>query len=331
MAALTVVLLPRLWGVDAEPPAAAAKQAGITHPAWGRDEYDRPASRRALAEIRATGAGWVVLVATCYQRDARSSHINCRTGQTVTDAGLERAIAAAHGQGLRVMLKPHVDLPSDALDRATIVPSQPDRWFAAYTRMMSRYADIAEGTGVEQLAVGTELAGTSRDGGRWGAVIAELRQHYRGPMTYAANYDEYEHVAFWNDLDLVGIDAYWPLASRPTDDVARLEAAWRPIAARLELFARRTGKPILFTEAGYVSQPGSTVEPFNWTISTVRDDGEQAAAYEALLATFWHRPWFAGVHWWMWDDLPGSGDDQRLDYTPHGKPAEAVLRRYWAE
>lgn len=312
------------------PPAAIGPlQGGIAYPVWERDGYDRPAAGRALDEIRATGAGWVVLTPTCYQRDLRTAVINCSTAQTATDASLVRAIAAAHRAGLRVMLKPHVDLPSDALDRASIEPARPDAWFAAYTRMMSRYADIARTSGVEQLAVGTELAGTSGDGVRWRRVIAELRSRYPGPMTYAANYDEYTRVAFWDVLDLVGVDAYFPLGEDPTSDVAALEDAWRPIASALEGFARRTGKRILFTEAGYASRRGSTTAPFDWTTSPVRDDAEQAAAYEALLSTFEDRPWFAGVHWWMWDDLPGSGEDQTRDYTPRGKPAEAVLRRHW--
>lgn len=314
------------------PPAVIAPlQAGIAYPVWERDGYDRPAARRALDEIRATGAAWVVLTPTCYQRDLRASVINCATAQTTTDAGLVREIAAAHRAGLRVMLKPHVDLPSDDLDRASIVPSRPDAWFAAYTRMMSRYADIARTAGVDQLAVGTELAGTSGDGERWRGVIAELRRRYDGPMTYAANYDEYTGVAFWDALDLVGVDAYWPLADEPTADAAALVEAWRPIASALEAFSRRTGKRILFTEAGYASRRGSTTAPFDWLTSPLRDDAEQAAAYEALLSTFEGRPWFAGVHWWMWDDLPGSGEDQTRDYTPRGKPAEAVLRRHWRD
>lgn len=55
-----------------------------------------------------------------------------------------------------------------------------------------------------------------------------------------------------------------------------------------------------------------------------------SAAYQALLTAFDGRSWWAGVCWWMWDDWPDTGETARkLAYTPHGKPAEKVLRRWW--
>ena len=190
------------------------------------------------------------------------------------------------------------------------------------------HADLAQQTGVQQLAVGTELAGTSSNTAKWREVIDGVRAKYKGKITYAANYDEYEKISFWDALDYIGIDAYWPLESKPTSDVNALVSAWQPIAAKLKALSKTQGKQILFTEAGYASQQGSVVTPWDHEASTVKDDAEQAAAYEALARVFWSQPWFAGVHWWMWDDIPGRTDDkQELDYTPHGKPAEDILRR----
>jgi hypothetical protein len=305
------------------------KQAGITHPAWAADEYSLPASDRAYGEIAATGAGWVVLVPTWYQPDRRANHLEADADNSVSDAGVVHAVTLAHQQGLKVMLKPHVDLPDDS-DRDRLRPTDPDAWFRSYTRFIAHYAELAEQSQVDQFSVGTELAGTSGFTDRWRAVIRAVRTEFRGPLVYAANYDEYEQIEFWDDLDFVGVDAYWPLSARPTTDGNALRAAWTPIAERLAAFSARWQRPVLFTEAGYASQSGTTVAPYDWTRSRDRSDAEQAAAYQALLQTFWPLPWFAGVHWWMWDDLPGrSHDNQSLDYTPHGKPAEEVLRRFW--
>jgi hypothetical protein len=309
-------------------PGADGRQSGFALPAWNTGDYDSRQAPAYIRQIAATGAGWVQINPTWYQQTARDDALRT-TGETASDAGVRHIIALARKAGLKVLLKPHVDLPGDQ-DRADIRPADPRRWFAAYTDFIVHYADLARRTHVAEFAVGTELAGVSRDRAGWLRVIGAVRRHYDGPLVYAANYDEYRTVAFWDALDLIGIDAYWPLARKPTTDVAALRRAWRPIAERLAAFSARTHRRILFTEAGYVSQRGSTVEPYSWTISRSGGDEEQAAAYEALLATFGRYPWWAGVHWWMWDDWPGSGETPKnLAYTPHGKPAEQVVRHWW--
>lgn len=302
---------------------------GITLPSWYRTDYASPAADRYLRDIRATGARWVTFTPTWYQK-RRGDAVIRRTGETASDASLRAIVRRAHAHGLKVMIKPHVDLPGDG-DRAEIRPRDREAWFTSYRRFITHYADLAAATGAEQFAVGTELAGVSADRAAWTGVIASVRDHYDGTLTYAANYDEYRRIGFWRELDLIGIDAYWPLSDRPTRSVDRLRESWRPIGDRLAAYSREQGRRILFTEAGYVSQRGTTTAPYDWTVSTRPDTAEQAAAYRALLDTFTGRRWWAGVSWWMWDDWPDSGETpSKLSYSPHGKPAERVLRERWA-
>lgn len=322
---------PASTGDTASPAVdAPTGQRGIALPSWDTQDYRRPQARAYVSSIAATGAGWIQLNPTWYMRSARGDRI-FRTNETAADAALLNAIRLAQRARLKVFLKPHVDLPGDT-DRASIRPARgrADRWWASYTRFIGHYAEVASRSGVAQFAVGTELAGVSRERARWLKVIKAVRSRYSGPLVYAANYDDYRRVSFWDRLDLIGIDAYWPLAGRATTDVAALRRAWRPIVAKLAGFSAATRRRILFTEAGYVSQRGSTTAPYAWEISKVNGNAEQAAAYEALLATFTPRTWWAGVHWWMWDDWPGSATTPReLAYTPRGKPAEQVIRRWW--
>ncbi|MFE7168061.1 glycoside hydrolase family 113 [Streptomyces sp. NPDC057616] len=303
---------------------------GITLPSWYRTDYDSPAADRYLRGIRATGARWVTFTPTWYQNRPTDSSMHT-TEETASDGSLRRIVRRAHALGLKVMIKPHVDLPGDE-DRADIRPRDGAAWFTAYRRFITHYAGLAAATGTEQFAVGTELAGVSGDLTGWTSVVRAVREHYAGPLTYAANYDEYRKIRFWKELDLIGIDAYWPLSARPTADAGRLRRAWRPIRDELAAYAHRQDRRILFTEAGYVSQRGSTTAPYSWTVSRHPAPDEQAAAYRALLDSFTGSDWWAGVCWWMWDDWPGSGETPaRLAYSPHGKPAEEVLRREWAE
>ncbi|MEV5507493.1 glycoside hydrolase family 113 [Streptomyces orinoci] len=302
---------------------------GFTLPAWNRDDYQSPQADTYLRQIAATGARWVTFTPTWYQDKLTDSAMHT-TEETASDDSLRHIISLAHSAGLKVMLKPHVDLVKGQ-DRAEIRPDDPDAWFTAYDQVITHYAQLAAANGVEQFSVGTELAGLSGDLDHWRQVIADVRSHFRGTLTYAANYDEYRRIPFWQELDLIGIDAYWPLGEKATTDVGRLREAWQPIAAQLADFSARQQRKILFTEAGYVSQRGAITEPYSWTVSKRNGDAEQAAAYEALLAAFDGKPWWAGVCWWMWDDWPDAGETpKKLAYTPHGKPAEQVVRHWWA-
>ncbi|WMX48346.1 hypothetical protein RGF97_31045 [Streptomyces roseicoloratus] len=257
------------------------RQHGFALPTYSRDGYDDPRvlddRLRHLADV---GAGWVQITPTWFQAAADAPEVTrapaSAAWQTPDDAGVRNVIARAHRHGLKVLLKPHVDLP-DGESRSSIRPRDPTTWFASYTAFVTHYARLAAETGVEQFAVGTELEGVSGERDAWLDVIRAVRADYPGPLVYAANYDEYPRVAFWDAVDLMGVDAYWPVSARPTHDVRALERAWRPIREELARFSAEHGRRILFTEAGYVSQRGSTTAPYSWTISTTPDQSEQAA------------------------------------------------------
>ncbi len=106
---------------------------------------------------------------------------------------------------------------------------------------------------------------------RWRRLVAGLRTLYPGPLTYAANFDQYEAVGFWDELDLIGINAYFPLRRwelpglAGADLEAQLAAGWRRVLSGLDGFRRRRGLerlPVLFTEIGYVARANATLQPW---------------------------------------------------------------------
>jgi hypothetical protein len=319
---------------DPGPGPARQRQHGFALPTYSRDGYgDTQVLQGSLRHMAGVGAEWVQIVPTWFQSSSDADEITRAPAgaawQTPDDAGVRKAIALAHERGLKVLLKPHVDLPG-AESRSNIRPRDHATWFTSYTALITHYADLAARTGVEQFAVGTELEGVSGDRDEWLGVIRAVRARYPGPLVYAANYDEYPQVAFWDAVDLIGVDAYWPLSTRPTHDARALQRTWRPIREKLAAFAAERGRRVLFTEAGYASQRGSTTAPYSWTISTTPDQAEQAAGYEALLAGFRNESWWAGVFWWVWDVMPRGSRDDALDYTPQDKAAEKVVLRWWS-
>jgi hypothetical protein len=318
------VVLGQSCGLDTARSDARQTQRGFALIWDGR--YDGPQLAQSLREMVEVGATWV-LFTPAWGQEARNASSIARSPRTVSDDNLEGAIALAHQYGLKVFLTPHVYLPSES--RSTISPDDRGAWFASYTDFISHYASMAQRLGVEQFAVGSELASISDDRPGWLQVIREVRARYHGTVLYAADPGEAARVPFWDALDMIGIDAYWPLSRASTSDVSALQQSWEPIRAELAAGSARYGRKILFTEVGYTSQEGTTTQPANWMLGTTPNETEQAAAYQALLATFSDQAWWDGVYWWVWNALPDDGSDHATNYSPRGKAAERVIREWW--
>ena len=251
--------------------------------------------------------------------------------------GIRACIQYAHQHGLKVMVKPHVWVMGQGWAGDFTLTSEADwqQWEKTYTDYILSLADIANATNADMFCVGTEFRQTTKQRPAfWKNLIQQVRSRYAGPLTYAANWDEYEHISFWPLLDYVGVDAYFPLSERVTPTVAELKAGWQKPARRLQTFAQKQRKSILFTEYGYRSvdrTAGKQWElPDSWHEKAPANMTAQKNAYEALYQTFWQQPWFAGGFLWKWyPDYTTAGGPQNDDYTPQRKPAEAIIRQWY--
>lgn len=314
---------------------SSSKQKGMSYSAWWRGLYSHPDSDLSLKNIAATGVNWISLVVTCYQETISSTEI-FPTVQTATDEDLIHAIDKAHDLGLRVMLKPHLDLRSDPsrwrgqIGTAFLSEAQWAAWFSSYRKFIEHYALLAQATGAEQFCAGTELIGTSHRAGDWRKVIAGVRASYSGPLVYAANHSgEETSITWWDAVDLIGVDTYYSLADKNNPTVQELKLSWAPHVTTLAQLSTTWQKPVIITEMGYRSIDGACRHPWDWQISGKVDVEEQADAYQAAFERLYTQPWLAGIFWWMWGTDPfegGLGDD---GYTPRGKPAEDVLRQWY--
>lgn len=300
---------------------------GITLVDWTADGYGTRTAEIGVLTMATTGANTVVIVVTAYQADRASSRVRSGDPRTPTPAAVRRIIGVAKAQGFRVALKPHVDV-DDGTWRGHIAPSDPAAWFESYRAFLVPWAALAETLGVDQLAVGTELAGTSPEEGQWRRTIDAVRTVFRGEILYAASWDEAGRVPFWDAVDLVGVDFYFPVEER--SDAGRLEilAAWQPWLDRLERLHRQTGREILLSEIGYRSVDGAGMAPHDSERSAALDTGEQADLYWAALEATAKLPWIRGLYWWNWP-ADGSGGPLDVGFTPRGKPAAHELAVRW--
>lgn len=293
--------------------------------------YHAPEIDEKLVYLREMGVDSVALMPLAIQRRAALPDFRYNQhghAKDETDVGLVHAARRAHALGLRVMWKPHVF--SGEWSGTIAMASEEDwqAWWRTYRSFVLHHAVLARWTGSELFAVGVEL-GKTVEREEWRHLIRSVRRIYPGRLTYAANWwSDYERVPFWDDLDLVGIDAYFPLAD--TREVARseLEAGARRVAENLAAAARRFGRPVLLTEVGFAAREGAWVTPHEegGTFS----EEHQAVAYETLLGVLGRPPWLEGMFLWkVFSFASAEGGGDWPDFRFLGRRAEPVIRGYF--
>jgi glyoxylase-like metal-dependent hydrolase (beta-lactamase superfamily II) len=313
----------------------ADRQRGVS---WVAQPYEVVAADvDALIDAK---VDWIVQTPFGWQTGIDTPEIELHTDGRIywgeRDAGLEETTRLARDRGIKTLLKPHLWIRrAEGKWRSDVaMNSEADwqRWFASYHAFILHYARLAERLGIEALCIGTELRRTVVERpDDWRRLIAEIRTVYAGELTYAANwYLEFQEVPFWDDLDYIGIQAYFPLSAEERPSLAALERGWQEHLPAIEEVQRRFDRPVLFTEIGYKSTPGTAAEPWTWPDRDAQlpvDLELQADAYRAFFEVFWHRPWLAGVYFWKW--YPRAPPPDNADFTPQGKPAERVMSGWY--
>lgn len=314
--------LPLLAVACTTPDLAPVRGVHLT--AWQAEAYLDPQTADTIDRWVDLGATHLVVLTTWYQDDATDPAGPRPTDRTPTDESLRHALRLAHDRGLQTVLKPHVDLLDDAW-RGTIRPPDVDAWFDTYRAMVHHHADLATETGAGALVVGTELSALVDREDAWRTTVAQARDRYDGPILYAANWDRYADIRWWDAVDRLGVDAYMPLTDRDDPTPERLARVWRREAAALGRFARREGVDLWLTELGVQSRDGANRTP--WWSDGPQDLDEQAHVLEAALEAVDGEPWIAGALLWRTAVDP-SADLDGFDIL--GKPAEEAVARAWS-
>lgn len=340
------VLIACLWCFVLSTAYAAPKYDGISYTPFDSNllgPTDASGTSLSLINLSKVGANMVALNVWWYTPSSTSTTIAPVGNSSPTMDAVKQAIDQIHSLGMQVLLKPMIDVTGGPW-RGEINPSSADvpAWFTSYSSFINSFADVAQQKGVEMFSVGCELNGMEQYAANWSNVIGGVRSRYNGPLTYSATWSAnglgrggYLNVPWWNQLDKIGIDAYFPLTNINNPTEAQLQNAWNNRANSIEAWRASSGltnMKVLFTEAGYTSQDGTNRAP------TSRLDGnppadpqEQADCYQALLTIMSQRSWYDGAFWWNWLNQPNAGrfGPSVTDYTPQNKLAQQVLMNYY--
>ncbi|MBF0217112.1 MAG: hypothetical protein HQL30_08980 [Candidatus Omnitrophica bacterium] len=311
-------------------------QKGIAYCSWAAEGYSNPKSTDSLKALKATGTDHIAILVTWYQTNCWSGDIH-RLETTPSDESIISAIRKSHELGLKVMLKPHLDIidQSDGSWRGEIgCVRDPDwdKWFEEYTKFIMHYVDIARKEKVELFCVGTELSTTATiKGYKWIDLIKLIRKKYSGALTFGAHWETYQDIRFWKDLDYIGINAYFPLSEEMRPDKVRLKEGWEKWVKEMEDFQAKIGKPVIFPEVGCNSSDGAAIRPWEHTPRWEINLGLQADYYDVLMEIFSEKKWFYGAYWWFWGTNPDMGGDLNANFTPQNKPAEDIIKKWYAK
>jgi hypothetical protein len=303
------------------------------HPGRG---YGSEPSRRTMEDARRMGANWVSLTPFGRIWDLRPTGVDptFEAPFPANRRAIVRAVAQAHAEGLRVMLVPHLWVESGEW-RALVDPVSDEAWETwsrGYGDFVTLWAEVAEEAAVDLFSVGVELRSwvTTTRARSFLDVIERVRRVYSGKLTYAANWDDVEDTVILGALDVIGVNAFYPLTEREGASFGELLEGGRKIAERLDALAARWQKPVLLTEMGYTTRTDPALRPWEWpdSMTNVQVDPEaQADAYHALLAPLIELENVAGFFVWrVYADPDDMSQEAEWGFSPRGKLAERVVR-----
>lgn len=293
------------------------------------------------------GVRWVALMVNVMQETFSSTRLFQDFEYTPTDAEVEQIIERFHTRGIRVMLKPMVEcldsawrgrirFPEDDEQIQGIRVDYWERWFASLQASLLHYGRMAQRAGCELFCLGCELDGTQHRTKQWRETIAAVRTVYDGPLTYDPTYralNEGVPCDWFDELDLLGMSFYFSATEKDGATVEEMVEFLKPRVAQIEALQQRFGCPVIFAETGTRSIVGGGYE-HNYRLTLPYDGQEQANYIEAVLQSFWDKPWWMGQYIWKWDeqqDRPQYRHDPRGDsgFTVAGKPAAEVIKRWY--
>jgi hypothetical protein len=249
------------------------------------------------------------------------------------DEAVVHALSTAHDMGMYTMLKPQIyvggswpggiEMPTD---------EEWDLFHDHYYRWIRHYAFLAEIYGMDALCIGVEFTkATLSKPETWRSMIKKTRGLFSGHLTYAANWgEEFENIEFWDDLDYIGLNCYYPLSKKdnPTDE--EMSESFNMVKKKIEKVYDRFEKPIVFTEIGFRSVDEPWKNPHEEADESINEE-MQARCYEIIFKGIENEPWCKGILWWKFPSfLEYRGEDNNA-FTPNNKLAEETVRKWFSK
>jgi len=248
------------------------------------------------------------------------------------DASIIHSAYSAHQNGMSVMLKPQ--LWSWLGWTGDITMKSEKDWvlfFEYYEQWIIHYALMAELYDMEMFCIGVEFQNASlSEHNKWDDLFDKVRKIYSGKITYAANWGtEFETVSFWDKLDYISVNCYYPLSTKTNPTDAELLTAFEKNLDIIELVHTKYNLPVLFTEIGFKSIAAPWINPHKDADEQEYSEEAQKRCYSIMQQAMNDEDWIKGVYFWKWPSYLQYSEEYNKDFTPCGKQAEAVIKNWF--
>ena len=273
---------------------------------WGTDD-----TVGSMRELKKMGVNWVTIHP--YAGIAADGTVSSDLDPDNPPEWITRPIAEAHKLGLNILIKPHIAHWGSPFDwRGEIAfetEAQWTRFFETYDRWIVNTAKISKDA--DGFVVGTELDKTIHHEKAWRRIISDVRAVNGSHLTYGANWDAYQKVPFWDALDAVGIQAYFPLVEDESDPATAdaIANGWAKVVIDLRQIHERTGQPIIFTELGYARNPKAAHRPWEYR-DIPSGEGTQVACMRTAMKVIETEDAVVGAFLWKW--FPGDAEPRNF-------------------
>lgn len=294
-----------------------------------------PLTQNNIDPMESIHINFISLIPFAFINNLNTPHIRYNTNWQwfgETTEGIQQYAYELNKTQIKIIIKPQIWV-QDGTFTGDIDLSSEEDWLIlenSYENYILEYARIAQEINAEIFCIGTELEKfvTYRPN-FWLELIAKIKSIFSGKLTYAANWDEYKNISLWNELDFIGIDAYFPLSNSKSPSLEDLENGWVYYKQEIRRVQSIFQKPVIFTEYGYRSINFAAKQP--WVFDEVVGEvnlSNQANALQALYNEFWEEDWFLGGFLWKWfPDHENAGGINDNRFTIQNKPAEEITRQ----
>ncbi len=300
---------------------------------YGSDSYTRTSVETYLNELEALGANTASFLYTCHVSDKNDSEIDCDSFDSPRKDRLSEAIKLARERNFIVSLRVYVDL-LDNQWRCYWSPKNKAETFKQLKKTLIYFSKFSEQHKLELFNLGAEYCSLTRKKYTpfWKNIISEVRKHFKGDITYGANWGkvegvyEWKEVGFWRDLDFIGIDHYQPLPDSYKEK--ELVQFQKKNFFHYQRLGRSLGKPIMLTELGFTGHSKGHLEPFEWRLKGQSNELRQAMNYKATLTALKDLKEFSGVYIWR---KTSETPEKMLTYQKNALGYELYHRKAWYE
>ena len=259
------------------------------------------------------------------------------------DIILESMIAMIHQAGKKVSLLPDIIIKAGDYV-ANLCPEDIDQWFTSYHDALMHYAILAQKYDVELFSIGNEFHSLWTENQKWGYIIDKLREKYKGLITTKLNcwwqektFQKVLTYSWLEKLDYIAIAPYFDLTWENDLSLEEIKNSWQNsrhglnIVEELREIAEKYKKKMIFSEMGYRSIDGTTIEPWNSDSIVPRSGGsgkidleEQSLATQALFEVFKDKDWWGGLFCFHWPTVKPNQQDKT--WAIWNKPVELVIQ-----